>query len=62
MGVRGILFIVIVFACVLKWKKVLDINIIFIIMAILVWVAISYIAIHIKNNEMNTPRPVYYSE
>lgn len=59
MKISGIVFIGIVFLIALKYTKVININLFWILGALGFWFVIVYIQIHFKNRDRETPRPVY---
>ena len=59
MKFSAIIFIGIVFLIALKYTKVIDINLFWIVGALGFWFLVVYIQIHFKNRERETPKPVY---
>lgn len=59
---KGIFFIAGILLSVLKWKKVIDLGLSWIILCFIVWLLLIYLSIHKKNRDVNTPRPVYITQ
>ncbi len=57
-----IFFIIGVLLIVLKWRKLVYIENIWIIGCFVLWLISTYILVHKKNKEINTPRPVYLTK
>jgi len=47
---------------ILKWQRFIEIHIAWIIGCFVLWIISSYIIIHKRNKEKNTPRPVYLTK
>ncbi len=62
MKIASLIFIILVFMIAFKYTKIWDINILILIGVFCLWMVISYIQIHIKNKDRETPRPVYITK
>jgi hypothetical protein len=56
---KAIFFIAGIMLTILKIYKVVDIGWTWIILCFVIWIILFYFAIHKKNRDINTPRPVY---
>lgn len=59
MAGKGLFLIAGILLSVLKWKKIIKINILWIVLCFVVWFVLMSISIHNKNKDARTPRPVY---
>lgn len=59
MNFKVITFLALVILIVLKYYKIFNINVFWIIGVFCVWFVSVYFSIHFKNKELATPRPVY---